>query len=204
MIKNRLSKFLDGFYLAWLGLRMACKTFQFWRNLIIAFLIFGTLMNLLSNGFSSFQLMGAVGFLGSLEIIFDAFLKLFGVNATFSDWIFVFCISLLQSVLISLVFFARKRQKQKSSENLERAGIVTGLAILGSGCPTCGTALLAPVVGMIFSGGGAIVGAISWIITAIAIVIAVFSIRKIGKDIYVIMMSEKRKKEVKKKDGKSD
>lgn len=203
--KNRLSKWLDGFVLAGKGILLAMHRVKFWVVFLIVFCLFGTLMNLLSNGFSSFQLMGAVGFFGSLEIIRDAFFGIFGVNKTFLDWLLVFLISLLQGLLISLIVLVFKMKKKANSENIERAGIVTGLAVLGAGCPTCGTALLTPVIGAIFSGGSAIVGTVSWIITLIAILIAVFALRKIGEDTYVIITSEKyRKKKKEEKDGEGN
>ena len=84
-------------------------------------------------------------------------------------------------------------------------GISAGLAMLGTGCPTCGTALLAPVIGAIFSGSSAIVGTVSWIVTILAVFIALFSLKKIGEDAYVIMISEEyKKKKREKKDAESD
>ena len=76
--------------------------------------------------------------------------------------------------------------------------------MLGTGCPTCGTALLAPVIGTIFSGSTVIVGAVSWFVTLLAVLVAIFSLRKIGEDAYVIITSEKyrkRKKEEKDEEG---
>ena len=72
---------------------------------------------------------------------------------------------------------------------------MAGLAILGSGCPTCGTALLTPIISAIFSGGSvAIAGALSGIVTAIAIIVAIFALRKVGLDIYAIITTKKREK----------
>lgn len=203
--RKKVEKWFDGWIFAFKGIGLTAKKLRFWIVFLIVFFFFGTLMNLLSNGFSSFELMGAVGFMGSLEIIRDAFLGIFGVGRTFFDWILPFLISMLQGILLSLVFLVWKMKKKASSASLERAGIVTGLAVLGAGCPTCGTALLAPIIGAIFSGGSAIVGTVSWVITLIAILIAIFALRKIGEDAYVIITSEKyRKSKKEEKDGESD
>ena len=203
-LKKRFLKWLDEFALAARGIFLAMHRLKFWVIFLVVFLLFGTLMNLLSNGFSSFQLMGALGFFGSLEIIRDAFLGIFGVNKTFLDWLLVFLISLLQGLLISLIVLVFK-MKKANSENIERAGIVTGLAVLGAGCPTCGTALLAPVIGAVFSSSTAIVGTVSWVITFFAVLVAILSIKKVGKDAYVIITSEKyRKKKEEEKDEKRD
>ena len=65
-------KWLDEFVLAGKGILLAMREKRFWIGFIIAFLAFGTLINLLAGGFSKFQLMGAIGFAGSMKIILDA------------------------------------------------------------------------------------------------------------------------------------
>ena len=110
-------------------------------------------MNLLSNGFASFELMAVSDFSGILRIILDAFLGIFGVGRSFVDWALVFFVAILQGILIGLVVLMWKKKKKLDSENLESAGIAAGLAVLGTGCPTCGTALLTPILSAIFSGG---------------------------------------------------
>ena len=55
------------------------------------------------------------------------------------------------------------------SGSLQNSGLVTGLALLSGGCPTCGTALLAPIITTVFSGSGfALAGAISGGLTILA------------------------------------
>ena len=95
----------------------------------------------------------------------------------------------------------RQKRPKQNKGGISDAGIVAGLAVLGSGCPTCGTALITPLVGAIFSGSSyAIAGAISGIITVIAIIVAIFSLKKVGLDCYVIIKYE----EWRKKHGKSN
>jgi len=191
---NRLRRWLDGFLLAGKGIRLALKEKQFWLGFLLAFSLFGTLMNLLSNGFSTFRLMSTVGLLESLKIIFDAFLGLFGFQKTFLDWLVIFIVAVLQGILIGLVVLVwqkkRKNKQKTNSENVQSASIAAGLAVLGTGCPTCGTALLTPVLGAIFAGSSALVGAISGAVTVLAVVIAILSIKKVGEEAYVIIKSE--------------
>lgn len=88
-----------------------------------------------------------------------------------------------------------------NSANLERAGLITGLIALGAGCPTCGVTLLTPLLGAIFSTGSlAIAGTISTIVTWLAVIIAILSLKRLGMEVYVIIINEKylarkRKKE---------
>lgn len=193
----KILKFFDEFLLAGKGIAFASRKFLFWLIFIVVFLIFGTLMNLLSGGFSAFALMGSSGFSGSIKIIFDAMLGLFLVGKSFLDWIGIFLVSVLQATLIALIVLVAKK-KRTSGENLERAGIAAGLAVLGTGCPTCGTALLTPILGAIFAGGSALVGVISGFITIIAIIILILSLKKVGEEYYVIIESEKYHKNHKK------
>ena len=198
-----IAKFFDEILLACKGIGLAMKTARFWVFFLLSFAIFGTLINLLAAGFASFNLMAAVGFPDCLKIIWDAFLGLFGVNKAFSDWIVVFPVALLQGILIGMIAVVRKLKKNSAGENVQRAGIAAGLAVLGAGCPTCGTALLTPILGAVFAGGSALVGTVSNIVTILAILIIIFSLKKVGEDCYVIIVSNryrKKKAEVKEND----
>lgn len=188
-------KWLDSFVLAGKGILLATREKRFWYGFIPAFLFFGFLMNLLASGFSKFELMGTLGFPSSLRILLDSFIAIFGINQPFLDWLPIFAISILQGILIGLIVFLwhKKRENHsKNSENLGSAGLITGLIALGAGCPTCGTTLLTPLIGAIFSTGGlAVTGAISAIVTALAIIIAILSLRRLGEETYVIIINEK-------------
>ena len=201
-LKRKILRFFDEFSLAAKGVLLASKYKTFLLPAIIGFLVFGTLLNLLSGGFGVFKLIFLSGFPGGLKIILNAFLGIFGVNKNFLDWILNFSISLLQGVLIGLVFFVYKKNKEKAGETAETAGIAAGLAILGTGCPTCGTTLLAPVIATIFSGSSfAVAGTISGVITFLAVVIALFTFKKVGFETYAIIKSERY---FKKKKGKNE
>ncbi len=203
-------KWLDEFVLAGKGILLATKEKRFWVGFIIAFLFFGTLMNLLTGGFSKFELMGMVGFSGSMKIILDALIGVFGINMIFLDWLPVFFLALLQGILIGLIvlLWHKKRiengKESSNSANVEKAGIITGLIALGAGCPTCGTTLLTPLLGALFSTGGlAMVGVISGIVTALAITIAILSLKRLGEETYVIIVNEKYMKRKKEERGES-
>lgn len=199
-------KWLDGFALAGKGILLATKERRFWYGFVPAFLFFGLLMNLLSGGLAKFNLIASLGFPQGFKIIADSFLGIFGVNQPFLDWLPIFAISILQGILIGLIvlLWSKKRENgTKNSENLEKAGIITGLIALGAGCPTCGTTLIAPLIGAIFSSGGlAITGAISTIVTWLAIIIAILSLKRLGEETYVIIVNEKYLAKKQKKGGK--
>lgn len=204
MKKLNIAKWLDGFLLAGKGVLMAFKKARFVVTFVITFLFFGTLMNLLSGGFAKLSLMDS--FPMAMRVLGDSFVRVFGVGQPFLDWLPIFLISVLQGLLIGLIVLLwHKKRVTKSAEegssnaaNVEKAGIITGLIALGAGCPTCGTTLLTPLLGALFSTGGlAITGTISTIITIVAIVVAILSLKKLGEETYVMIVDEKYRKESK-------
>ena len=223
-MKKRFSfaRWCDEWVLAAKGVMMATKEPKFWIGFVVAFVVFGTLMNLLSGGFSKFELMGALGFPQNMKIIGDAMLGVVGVNMIFSEWLPVFSLAVLQGVLIGLIVLlwdkkrvkvagdasaTRDDKKNTNSANVEKAGIITGLIALGAGCPTCGTTLLTPLIGTFVSSGSfAVAGVISGVVTALAIIIALLSLKRIGEEAYVIMVNERylAKKAAKEKQEKEE
>ena len=193
-------KWLDEFVLAGKGILLATKEKRFWAGFIPSFFFFGLLMVLLSSGFAKFHTMWLMGFPGCFQEIFKAFLNLFGYQMPFFDWLYIFLIALLQGILIGLIvlLWHKKRTAGSNSANVEKAGIITGLIALGAGCPTCGTTLITPLIGAIFSSGSfAITGAISTIVTIVAVIVAILSIKRLGVETYVIIVNEQYLRKVK-------
>ena len=195
MLSMNWRKWLDGFALAGQGILLATKEKRFWYGFIPSFIFFGLLMNMLSGGLSKFELVRLLGFPDGFRIIWDSFLAIFGINQPFLDWLPIFCIAVLQSILIGLIALLWQKKKtaaSANSANVEKAGIITGLIALGAGCPTCGTTLITPLLGAIFSTGGlSIAGTVSTIVTWLAIIIAILSIKRLGEETYVTIINEK-------------
>lgn len=197
MKKPNFKKWCDEFALAGKGILLATKEKKFWIGFIIAFLFFGTLMNLMggdgtnSGGMTNFRAIAVFPFPENIKIIGEALIGVFGIGIPFLNWLLVFFIALLQGTLIGLTVLLWNKKK-KNAENVQRAGIVAGLIALGAGCPTCGTTLLTPLIGLFVSAGSvAIAGIVSGVVTAVAIVVAILSLRRIGLEIYVIIINEK-------------
>ena len=215
-VGQKLDRFVDECKMAISGIVLATRRGEFWATFLISFAIFGTLMNLLASGFGVFNTMFALGANGALRILGEAFLETFGVGKAFGDWALMFTIVLLQSILIGLIVLVwrgKRRQKEpvaekaKNASNVQDAGIATGLAILGTGCPTCGTSLLAPVLGSFISSGSYLIaGVISWGLTVVALVLILVSLKRVGKDAYAMIVSErflqKRKEQNAENNGK--
>ena len=186
-------KWLDDFVLAGKGILMATKNKRFWFGFIPTFILFAMLINLLSSGTSKFQLMFSSQEAFGL-VTRDAFLSVFGINQVFLDWLPVFLLCLLQGTLVGLItllWHKKRAEKGANSAGVEKAGLITGLVALGAGCPTCGTTLITPLLGAIFSTGSlAIAGAISAIVTVLAVIIAILSLKRLGLETYVIIIDE--------------
>ncbi len=159
-------------------------------------------MNLLSGSSAALSLFWTTDLSGKMQIIGQAFLAIFGVGRNFWDWILTFVIVVLQSLLIGLValVWQKKRHNRKeqvaatasNSDNVQSAGLAAGLAVLGSGCPTCGTTLLAPVLGTLFSTSSyTLASAISAILTVAAIIVSLLTLKKLGNDAYALIVSER-------------
>ena len=191
---NRLfSKFLkwcDELKLAFLGLLFAFKNKRFVISFLLSFFFFGTLLNLLVSGSATLNLLLKVDFLKKIEILWRAFLGIFGFSRNFYDFLYIFILTFIQATLISLVVLVYKYRK--NSANIQNAGIVTGLIILGSGCPTCGTTLLAPIIiSLAGSSGMAMAGTTSMFLTILSLILAFFTFKKVGFEAYIIFKAEK-------------
>ena len=185
-------KWCDDFVLAGKGILLATKEKRFWCGFIPTFLFFGLLMNLLAGGTSKFSLMFALGFPQAFRILGENFVGIFGIGQPFLDWLPIFALSLLQGTLIGLIVLLWHKKREQNASNLGSAGIVAGLIALGAGCPTCGTTLITPLLGAIFSTGGlAVTGTISTIVTWLAIIIAILSLKRLGVETYVTIVNEK-------------
>lgn len=201
-LNHHISKWLDECKMAMSGIVLATREWKFLLAFLSSFIIFGTLMNILSGSSAGWDLFWAVDFGGKMRLLGQAFLANFGIDRALLDWVITFVITILQSILIGLVVLVwqkKRRQKvlakAKNLNNMSDAGLVAGLAILGSGCPTCGTTLLAPLLGTVLSSGSfAIAGVISGLINVAAVILALFALKRVGKDAYVMIIAERYEK----------
>ncbi|MBQ3325720.1 hypothetical protein IJG79_01025 [Candidatus Saccharibacteria bacterium] len=200
-MKQKFLKWCDDIKLAMLGIVFATKKPKFWICFLAVFTIFGTIISLLSDGTGAVNLFFATDFGGKISIIRDGFISLFGIGKAFGDWALLFFVAFLQALLVSLIALVWKKRSNNSrnsnsndtnSSNVQRAGIAAGLALLGSGCPTCGTALITPIISSLFSSGSlAIAGTVSGLLNLVAIIILLWSIKRVGLEAYVIIVDEK-------------
>lgn len=231
-MKAKARKWLDEVKMAGTGIVLATQRWKFWAVFVPVFIVFGTLLSLLSGGMGAINLFFASDFPTKMQILGDGLLSFFGKDRYFWDFLQNFIIALLQALLISLIVFVyskrkennlkQKRNKSKQKQNqdkqeryenkhrrsifkhkqgsddagaIQNAGIAAGLALLGSGCPTCGTTLITPILAGIFSSSGyAVAGTISGIITLAAILLLLWSLKRVGMEAYAIIIDERWRK----------
>jgi hypothetical protein len=100
---------------------------------------------------------------------------------------FVWLLSLAQGVLISMLIFHFRHAKKVDDSALMNSSLASFFAILGAGCPTCGTSLLMPLLTAVFSSAAyTILNSISVIIMVVAFVLVLFALRRLGFLCYTI------------------
>lgn len=212
--RRSFSRWLDQWKIAGSGILLATRCRSFLIAFLLSFIIFGTLMSLLSGSTAAFDLFWHVDLAGKFQILGDAFLAFFGVGRNFWDFLLTFVVVILQSILIGLVVLVwRKRRRSRkeqvlataaNSENLQNAGLAAGLAVLGSGCPTCGTTLLAPMLSTLFSTSSfALASLISGVLTIAAVIVSLLALKRVGGDAYAMIVSERYQKSHQKKGEES-
>lgn len=150
------------------------------------------MLNFFAAGTANWQLFQLSNLRGKLVLFFNTFMSVFGIGRTLPDFLFMTVINLVQSILFGLLFFIVHFRKQNLSDNLQSTGIIASFFLLSSGCPTCGTALLAPIfISILGSSGLAIIGTVSIALNLISLVLALFVFQKLGYEAYIILESQK-------------
>jgi peptidoglycan biosynthesis protein MviN/MurJ (putative lipid II flippase) len=125
--------------------------------------------------------------------VFDVFWRVFRPDF---DRVILILIALIEGVVVALLVFVW-RQKKRVANEVESAGVGAVLALVGTGCAGCGTSLLAPIMGVVFSSGGYVMASLlGWVVTIAAFMIGGLTARRLGIESYVMIKSDRRKKRV--------
>lgn len=165
---------------------------QFLIPFLITFIVFGFLLNFFAAGTANWQIFLLSNLRGKMVLLINTILAVFGIGRSLPDFLFLTIITLIQSVLVGLLFFILSFRKQNLADNLQSTGIIASFFLLSSGCPTCGTALLTPVfLSILGSSGLALAGTISVVLNCLSIILALFVFQKIGYEAYIILADQK-------------
>lgn len=161
----------------WLKIRLSARTilwvFTKWRYavlaLVVAFLFFELiywLFNLSVLG----VVLGSVklSIFDKLEFLIDPILSLGSIMGAGTASMMLL-LSLVQGMNIALLTYIIRNQPKVEAKAIGGSAFIGVLAVIGIGCPACGTSLIAPVVALFVSGSAV---AVSETITRIALPIA--------------------------------
>ncbi len=100
-----------------------------------------------------------------------------GMIATVEMWL----VALVQGINIALLTYVVRHQRKVSAGALGGSSFVGILALIGLGCPSCGTSLITPVVTIFASGSAAVVSeSINAIVLPLAIMIGLYGMYSLG------------------------
>lgn len=137
-----------------------------------------------------------VNFAAKLEQIIDPVIQLFNYTDGFSfNSFLIIVVSLLQGIVVTLLFYIKifkQREIQQiatckiGADTSISSGIGAFISFFGVGCVPCKTALISPVISLIFTAGGPIAFATALIMDAILMISILLSVYAICKMLYLI------------------
>lgn len=129
---------------------------------------------------------GNVSLLEKIDVLLSPFRAIAATDGYLQVWLMVI-LSLLQGVNIVLLIYVVRHQKKVDSRLVGGGSLAGLLAVIGLGCPACGTSLLTPLLAVFVS--GASVGleeTITNVALPLAIVISVYGMYVLGARIAAI------------------
>lgn len=99
----------------------------------------------------------------------------------------MFLLALTQGIAVAAVIYIMRHQPKVDETLLGKGAAVSFIALIGLGCPACGTSLITPLVAMFASGSAlALSQIIARIILPIALVIGLYGLYTIGLQVSTI------------------
>lgn len=144
----------------WVKLQLSLKTIGWvmsqWRYaalaLAIAVLFFELMYWLFNLSFLGIILAsGNVTFLEKLNVLASPVQSIASVSGVHT-LILMLLLSLLQGISIAMLTYIIRHQRKLDANLVGGSSLVGLLAIIGIGCPACGTSLLTPIVALFVSG----------------------------------------------------
>ncbi len=149
--------------------------------IVVAFLFFELIYWLFN--FNTFTIVVGSGNLNLVEktrFIFDSLFSLGSTNGTYTATLMLL-VSTLQGINIAVLTYTIRHQQKLDTAILGGGSFVSLLAIIGLGCPSCGTSLATPIVAIFVSGSTvAISESITRISLPIALAVGIYGLYSIG------------------------
>ncbi|MBP6041546.1 hypothetical protein KA529_00810 [Candidatus Saccharibacteria bacterium] len=125
------------------------------------------------------------------SVLIEGYFNLFRYGFDLTPFMLV-TISAFQGAAFAVLGFIGSHSKSAKNKNR----LVLGSSIIGSGCVTCGGSIIAPLIGLFVSNGGAVISQfISDFLLVFAALLALYSLLSMGaKAAVIISTSTKAKK----------
>ncbi len=121
-----------------------------------------------------------VGFLDKLELLIVPFRSIGVASGRFS-LILMILLAIIQGITIAGLVYVVKNQPKVDAKLFGSSTITSLLAVVGLGCPACGTSVLTPIVALFVSGSTlAISETITEIALPLAILVGLYGLQTIG------------------------
>lgn len=132
-----------------------------------------------------------VSFFEKMNVLISPFSSMASTNGIFFA-ILMIILSLIQGVNISLIIYSIRHQQKIDDAIISESSFITLLAMIGLGCPSCGTSLITPVVATFVSGSSVIISEkINYFVLPIAVIISFYSFYSLGLKLSTIRAKEK-------------
>jgi hypothetical protein len=166
-------------------------------------LLFAYILTMTTSGTTELKLLfSSLSFGDKVGVLGGIFGRVF-TNTWSVSGALVWLLSICQGILISLLIFHRRRSRKLDDSALMNSSIASVLAIVGAGCPTCGTSLIMPLLTVVFSSAAyTVLNSLSAIILVVAFVLVLFSLRRLGFLCYTIESRDKHFSKKETNDGK--
>lgn len=176
-----------GFF--WVKLRLSTKTVGWllsqWRYsalaLVIALVFFELMYWLFNLSFlGTILASGNVTLVEKLNVLASPVQSIASVSGI-QTLLLMLLLSIVQGISIAMLTYVVRHQKKLDAELLGGSSIVGLLAIIGIGCPACGTSLLTPIVALFVSGSAVAVSEkIIIFLLPIALLVGLYGLYAIG------------------------
>lgn len=184
MIKDRIELFLMKSRLSLGAIARTLKNYKYFLlAILISFLFFEFLYwSLNYNLLWFFVVTPNLSILEKINLILSTAISYF---YTVSIWqsLAIFALSIIQGVVLAQVVFIVKYQKRLDVKAFGGSTIASLVALLGVGCPSCGSSLVAPVVGLFVSGVSVgLTESIHQVSVFVGLLFAVYALYAIGQN----------------------
>jgi hypothetical protein len=203
MLDSFLS-FYDKLKLAVTGIFYVIKKIKYMIVAAVIALLFCILLTLFSSGTFYISLLVSGLPIYDKFLIFGTIIEHIALDSTTFSGIIIILISLLQGISITMLIYNFRHQRSTNkTEHIRNSTTSTVFAMIGLGCPTCGTSLIMPIAGIFFSGSSSLLAAniMSSAFVVLALIICIYTSLKLGYISYINYTSERY---LKNKDNKNE